>query len=109
MSDFQLMTGDNVPEVPQRQAHGRYDALLEQARAAGGEFIAIRAKDDDSAKKLSSIGSRINRGKVKNTQAGEYEARVSVKDRTMWVKWNGPMPTPQEETVPELPPVPAEA
>lgn len=97
--EFQILLNQEVPPPPEpsKRSTGRYDPLLKLAREAGGQFVALRARDEESATKLSSVGSRINRGKMKGIQEGEYEARVSVPDRTMWVKYNGPVAPPAEE------------
>ena len=94
MSNYELITTE-VPEPPgkaRRSTRGRYEQVLQAARDAGGEWIALKSlpnEDETEAKagqRVSSVASRINLGKLKGTVKGQFEARSSTKDAMIWIR-----------------------
>lgn len=88
MSEFSLLTGDAVPEPPPARTHnpGRFNPLFEHARAANGEWIALRAEGDVQRNRLPNLASRIRRGEIVGAEDGEFDVRVNSADRTLWIR-----------------------
>lgn len=88
MSEFEILGSDESPPPPEKVERkvGRYDALIERARESDGQWVVIEARDEESARKLSGVASRINRGKMRGIESGQFEARTSIPERRMWVR-----------------------
>lgn len=91
MADFAIV--EDPGEMPERDRRPPtdYRPMLAQARDAGGEWVPIKALDEASRKKISSIVYRLNEGGLAGSKRGEYEARGAVKRSMFWVRYLGPV------------------